>query len=274
MKNRGRYQSETTAVESRRPTLQLKRIRIVSRDFTHTFENGRCDFSDVLTKVLHLLDQNGCNAVIFSLFSIIPQHTYFLEQLNKLSLKHVKAIFLEEFKDFPRKNERQPGRYVVYHRSHGTWVEYTFYQRFGRLSDLPRGGISDFVSNILPMRMLGNCCVLLCGESNGVKYSKTDSKVHDTFRLREAIPPDVKIILNPVHDRMTRFEMNMKRQYLSEQGRWMISVWNKGKRDKNSKTRDGSGPAWKIFHDGLEKQIEFLNNSLGVELGVLDFEKE
>jgi len=65
MKNRGRYQSETTAVESRRPTLQLKRIRIVSRDYTHTFENGRCDFSDVLTKVLHLLDQNDAMPLFF-----------------------------------------------------------------------------------------------------------------------------------------------------------------------------------------------------------------
>jgi hypothetical protein len=39
-------------------------------------------------------------------------------------------------------------------------------------------------------------------------------------------------------------------------------------------TRDGSGPAWKLFHDGLEKKIEFLDNSLGIEIGVLDLGKE
>lgn len=38
-----------------------------------------------------------------------------------------------------------------------------------------------------------------------------------------------KIILNPVHDKMTRFEMKLKRRFLPKNNRLVISVWNKEK---------------------------------------------
>jgi hypothetical protein len=39
-----------------------------------------------------------------------------------------------------------------------------------------------------------------------------------------------------VHDRMTRFEMDKKRSYLSAADRHLVAVWNKGKVFKNRKT--------------------------------------
>ena len=110
---------------------------------------------------------------------------------------------------------------------------------------------------------------MLCGESNGVKYSRDSKAVHDDFRLRKSIPEQAKIILNPVHDRMTRFEMNLKREFLSKNDRWVISVWNKGKVDKNGKVKDGKRPAWTIFYDGKEKAVESIPE-FGVEIGILD----
>ena len=130
--------------------------------------------------------------------------------------------------------------------------------------------VDNFVANEVPRRVMGNCCVLLCGETNGVKYSKHDKKIHDTFGLREAIPSAVNIILNPIHDRMTRFEMKLKGQFLSENSRWVISVWNKGKQDKNGKTKDGNGPAWTVFHDGNEIDVPRIPNEFGVEIGTLN----
>jgi hypothetical protein len=72
---------------------------------------------------------------------------------------------------------------------------------------------------------------------------------------------------------MTRFEMKLKRQFLSEKGRWVISVWNKGKEDKNARVKDGSGPAWTVFHNGVSNDVDLLPNALGIEIGILDVEK-
>jgi hypothetical protein len=67
---------------------------------------------------------------------------------------------------------------------------------------------------------------------------------------------------------MNRSEMKKKRRYFSLRGRWVISVWNKGKIDKSGKTKDGTRPAWTIFNNGAEKKIECLPNELGVEIGI------
>ena len=144
---------------------------------------------------------------------------------------------------------------------------------FGTVTGMPKQEIDDFVKNDLPKRILGNCCVLLCGETNGVKYSKTDKKIHDTFGLKKAIPPNVDVVLNPIHDRMTRFEMKLKRQFLSKKNRWVISIWNKGKQDKNGKVKDGSSPAWTVFYNGNELEVQKIANYIGVEIGVLDLKK-
>jgi len=251
------------------PSLRISKLGIISRNYQCKFCNGYRDFSHTLVAVLKLMDAQGCDAVLFSLYSIIPRDIY--SPLPALKgLKTVKAVFLEEFHDGKR---RKPRRYLVYYRTLKRWAEYEFFQVFGSLREKHREDIVEFVRKEMPKRILGNCCVLLCGETNGVKYSKEDKTVHDEFGLKAAIPKDVNIILNPIHDRMTRFEMKLKRQFLSKNGRWVISVWNKGKKDKNGRTRDGLGAAWTIFHNEKEKYVELTPNQLGVEIGILDFSK-
>lgn len=251
------------------PRLDIPKIGIVSRDYREKFANGYKDFSHALPNVLKLLDDKGCDAVLFSLYSIVLRELYD-PRAAFTNLGHIRAIFLEEFQDGKC---RKAGRYIVYHRTSKGWTEYEFSQVFGTITEMSRQDIDDFVKKEMPKRILGNCCVLLCGETNGVKYSPKDKKVQDEFKLRAAIPSNVNIILNPIHDRMTRFEMKRKRQFLSENGRWVISVWNKGKKDKNGKTRDGFSPAWTVFHDGNEKDVVAISNQLGVEIGILDFSK-
>lgn len=261
-------QQRTTTVSST-PRLCITKLGIVSRDYRSKYQNGYRDFSHTLPNVLELLDDQGCDAALFSLFSIVPRNTFDIRTiLNKL--KNIKAVFIEEFED---KDNRSAIRYVVYYRDQERWEEYEFRQQFGSLSDMSQAAMFDFVKKEMPKRILGNCCVLLCGETNGVKYSPKDKNVNDTFGLRSAIPEATKIILNPIHDRMTRFEMKLKREFLSKNGRWVISVWNKGKVDSNGKTRDGQNPAWTVFYDGMEKFIEPIPNHLGVEVGILDVRK-
>jgi hypothetical protein len=282
MKNTDDLQQETIVKQGVSPKLNIKKVGIISRDYRCRFPNGPKglrDFSYTLPRTLKLLDDNGCDAVLFSLFSIIIRKSYdLLDTLTRLQLQRIKAIFLKEFEDRPErrlpKDQRESRRYVVFYRLKRKWLRYEFCQRFGSLTDISRNDIVKFVSDELPKkRILGNCCVVLCGESNGVKYSSINKKVSDTFGLRKAIPLETNIVLNPIHDRMTRFEMKLKRQFLSENGRWVISVWNKGKEDKNRRVKDGRGPAWTVFHNRVSKAIELLPNTLGIEIGILDVER-
>jgi len=248
------------------PELNLTKIGIVARDYRYKFSNGYRDFSHVLPALLKLLDSKGCDSVLFSLFSIIPRRGFDVRSAFN-NLKNIKSIFIEEFKDG---DIREAGRYVVYYKTRRGWEEYNFYQVFGTITKMPQSKIDDFVNNEVPKRILGNCCVLLCGEINGVKYSKDCKQVKDLYGLRAAIPKGVNIVLNPIHDRMTRFEMKLKRQFLSRANRLVISVWNKGKEDKRGKVKDGRKPPWTIFHNGNEKEVDRLQNEFGIEIGIFD----
>jgi hypothetical protein len=273
VKNYGEEGREIGPTQTIAPKLSLKKIGIVARDYGCKFPNGRRDFSDVFPDVLKLLDGKGCDAVLFSLFSIISRKSFDLhKEIDRVRLKKIKAVFLEEFHDYPKRRlqskQRETKRFVILYRSNGQWIDYELEQSFGTLPNLAK--LRSFISDEIPKkRSLGNCCVLLCGEINGV-IALNHTNVVDRFGLRAAIPKTSNIILNPSHDLMFRPEMKKKRKYFSRKSRWMISVWNKGKKDKRGKTRDGSSPAWTIFHDGIEKEIEYLPTELGVEIGILN----
>ena len=254
------------------PNLHISKLGIVSRDYGHEYENGYRDFSKSLPGVLKLLDGQGCDAAIFSLFSVVPRRSFGLRGCFR-NLRNIKAVLLEEFHDG---KERCACRFVVWHKTNSVWQEYEFEQVFGTLTGMKENEIHDFVENEMPKRVMGNCCVLLCGESNGVKYSPKDRKVHDPYGLASAIlKKNVEIVLNPIHDRMTRFEMRLKRRFLSRKNRWVVSVWNKGKTLKDGKVRDGKGPAWTVFRNGNKREVEvpLIPNKLEVEIGILDVRK-
>ena len=221
----------------KQPALNIRKIGIVSRD-----HNENKDFKNSLPKVLQLLDQKGCDAVLFSLWSLPPG--YDPRGVFK-NLKGIKSMFVEEFE----KGNRQATEFVVYYRTPSDWKEYRLKQKFSTLTGKKKADIHQFVEEEMPKRVLGNCCVLLCGESNGVMYKRDDEKIHDVFKLRKAIPKAVSIILNPCHDYMRRFEMKLKREFLSKNNRWVISVWNKGK------GRESKEP-WTIYHNGKKQDIE------------------
>ena len=276
---RGAFQSQRSAKVAQAPRLNITKLGIVSRDYGRKYENGYRDFSHVLPDVLKLLDNNGCDAVLFSLHSIAPRKNY-----NPLAamkpLKNIKAVFLEFLSDPTRTPAKQLtfGHHFIFYRSKKEWRKCERSQKFGSLSKCTeleaRAKMDDFVQNTMSTRTLGNSCILLCGEINGVRYSRKDKKINDRHGLRAAIPHEVKILLNPAHDRMTRFEMKLKRKFLSENNRWVISVWNKGKKiGSKNKPRDGTAPAWAIFHGGNEKSTPSIGNSLNVEIGILDFAK-
>ena len=263
---------------AKQPHFNIHKIGIVARNY-----NTINDFSNLLPQILKELDNEGCDAALFSLYTIVPRDD--LRDAFK-ELKNIKAVFLEKFRfgvsgqkiegHFMDSSPTAEGYFVYYHTSSG-WQKYHFYQEFGSRRRDRHGKKTDvgkFIKQEFPKRFLGNCCILLCGETNGVTYSQSKKKVDDKFKLRKAIPENVKIILNPIHDRMTRHEMPKKRNFLSANNRWVISVWNKGKRDKNGKVKNETGPAWDIYHNGKQypKPIDILQRD-GVEIGILDIGK-
>ena len=265
-KNLDKNNTESKKI-SEKPVLDIHKIGIVTRNYNDTFPNGYRDFSHSLPSVLKFLDKEGCDAVLFSLYSIRKGYDP-CSAFN--DLESIKTIFFEEFDDDGEK--RSPNHYAIYYYTLSCWNKYKLTQKFGSLKNTSLGKINNFVKEEMPARILGNCCVLLCGETNGVKYKKADKKIYDEFNLRQAIPGMTEIILNPLHDRMTRFEMKLKRKFLSENNRWVISVWNKGKQYKNGQTKDGSGPAWSIYHNGEPYEIA-MSRDFGVEIGILDVSK-
>lgn len=251
-----------------KPSLNIKRIGVVSRDYNHQFENGYGDFSFALRDILQLLDRHKCDAVLFSLYGIQQRCDYSAKaEIAKLTLEHISAIFLEVYEKI--KQDNYPPFFVYYATSQG-WAEYELKQSFGSLTRKPPSCLTNFVKHVVPKRVIGNSCILLCGEINCAKYSPKDKEVQENSKLRNSLK-QVKIILNPIHDRMTRFEMNLKKKFLSEGGRVVVSVWNKGKKDKNGNVRDGKKPAWSVYCNNEKIQIEPIDHKIpNVEIGILD----
>lgn len=264
-------QIPTTNTE-RAPHLKVAKIGIVSRDYCHKYGSGFRDFSEAFSEILKWLDDKGCDTVLFSLYSIIPRKSFM--PLHSMRLRNIKTVLYEEFED--GKEWRGKGSVVLYRRAN-KWHRYDLPNwGFGSLKGLTRKKkvekVETFIRKGIPGRRLGNCCAILCGEINGVPYHKDTRRVRDDFGLRGSLQREVTVILNPGHDRMTRFEMKLKRSFLSENGRWTISVWNKGGQDKNGRTHDGIKPPWTVFHNGQEVPVEPIQNQMGVEIGILKIE--
>lgn len=249
--------------------LTVRRVGVVARDYNVRFPNGYRDFSHVWQDVLTLLDGHGCDAVLFSLYTLVPRPDFDPYAALK-SLKAVRLVCVEEFMDRPR--GRKPGDCVAYYRDGPDWREHRVKQVLGRVNTPAMArAAQEFAQKVAPERVLGNCALLICGEVNCARYAKRGDKgIHDVFGVRAALPPTVQVVLNAGHDRTTRFELPRKRRFFSEGGRYAISVWNRGKLDKHGGTRDGTNPPWTVFYDGEAVHIPKVTNSLGVDIGYLE----
>ncbi len=248
---------------------------LLSRDYRDEDENGFRDFSHTFEEILLRLNKEGCDSALFSLYTLVKREELEVIQiLNRLEIDNIKAVFIAEFEDGV---ERMSGDYVIYFKDKGEWQTYRLAQKFGSLKytqSFNRQVIEPFKAEVKKQRLLGNCTVLLSGESNIVKFSQANERVEDPFKYFDQLNSDIKIILNPVHERMMRFEVNLKRKFLSKNRRWLISVWNKGKADKNGQVKNGNRPAWMVFYNGEEKPIKPIESSLStrlnIEIGIVD----
>jgi hypothetical protein len=217
------------------PGLKVAKIGIVSRDYRHKYDNGFRDFSERFSAILKFLDDKRCDTVVFSLYSIDFSKRESFVPFRSVQLRHVKAVLYEE----GVKGEKNR-RCVVFYRRGSKWHRHVlpgggFPTLKGLTDKKKREKVGKFIERSIPGRTLGNCCAILCGEINGAPYHMDTGRVADDFGLRKSLQREVTVVLNPGHDRMTRFEMKLKRRFLSKSNRWVISVWNRGKRTRMAK---------------------------------------
>jgi len=271
--------SEKTNIEKRKklkakepPNLLLTKIALVSRDYSEL--NGNSDYSKSFDEIIEYCDAEKCDSILFSPYTLLKKHRNIQASLKLL--KNVKCLFIEEF---AFTDVRSSIHFVVHYKQNKQWVTYEIEQEFARLdytNSFKKKIIDPFIYSI-KNRILGNCLLLICGESNIVKYSKKEKKVRDEYHFLSHIS-GTKVIINPVHDKMSRFEMKLKRRFLSKNKTIVVSVWNKGKILQNGKTIDGKGVPWTVYFDGKSielgsQEINFKNNISKIEIGILDFGK-
>lgn len=252
--------------------LNINKIGIVSRDYRNREKNGHRDFSYAFKSILTTLDEQACDSVLFSLYTIDNRTSFNVQNiLEELNFENIRTIFLEEFKD---SEERVPLENVIYYQDKDKWREQRLTQNFARANELTKKRIEDFRKEVKEKRIFGNFAVLLCGETNIVKYNKDDKKIGDPHNYLPLLNEEIKVILNPIHDRMIRPEMKPKREYLSKNQRLVVSVWNKGRSDKNGKVKNYKTPDWTVFYNGMEKELKPLNhnvdNQADIQIGIIN----
>jgi hypothetical protein len=212
---------------------------------------GHQDFAEHFAQINQICDGRGCNSILYSLFtwdenSPLPR-TY---QAIFDGLKDVQCVILEV-------GSRKSARKVV-----EVWLRdeerpLLFEQSFAKSSEpheLKRNLIRE-----IHKRIIGNGIIVICGESNIANFIPQNGTFRDDFGFNSILRShDVKVMFNPLHDYMTRYEMKRKRSYYSTDQRYVITVWNQGKRKGESHF------PWTVFCNGedLTDKVQEVSHSI------------
>jgi hypothetical protein len=142
------------------------------------------------------------------------------------------------------------------------------YQRFATSSS-PGRSKQEFMDD-LQGRRIGDALLVICGETNIGSLVRGSDEFSDPFRFDERLQAmEVRLILNPIHDYMRRYEMREKRRHYSLGGRTVISVWNQGRGQE-------SRLPWTVFRDGVERteEVREVHNPFSdrpdIRIGIID----
>lgn len=256
--------------------VMLYKLGLVTRDYNLVAPNGCRDFSRDFESILKYLDEHHCDSGIFSLYSL--SHGYQDQVVPILTkLQHLQCVLIEYFDDDIGTNKRSNTQNVLYLKTHDDWQPYLCNKRFGSLSTREKQKTFELLSAVTTERTFGNATVLICGESNIVRYQQKEKQVVDRHQYLSLHDADTQVILNPLHDKMLRYEMSLKREFLSQNGRTIISLWNKGKQLSSGRQFTEKCPAWSIYHDGTELHMPCvqhgIENTINLEIGILTLPK-
>jgi len=222
------------------PATDIKKIALVAHDYNVPDSRGLYDYSEHFTGINKLCDEQGCDTILYALYTwdstspIARMHDSIFN-----GLKHVQRVVLEVGQ--PSDNFD----HVVEIWVRGQLQPILVHQRFATSSS-PTTEKQRFVDD-LPFRQIGTALLVICGETNIASLVRGSDEFYDPFdfadRLRNL---KTRLVLNPIHDYMRRYEMREKRRFYSQGGRTVVSVWNQGKGKE-------AWLPWTVFHDGEEQ---------------------
>lgn len=228
----------TTSRSLSDPVGTIRKIALVSHDYNVADSVGRQDYSEHFARINRVCGEEGCDTILYALFtwddtSPVPRTAGSIFG----GLAHIQRVILEVFEPPDRFDHVE-----VWCRGHEAPLVAT--QRFA-MSTSPGFQKQAFIDD-LTRRRLGDALLVLCGETNIASLVRGSDEVYDPYDFAGRLEAmGVRLVLNPIHDYMRRYEMREKRRYYSNDGRTVVSVWNQGK------GKEAHLP-WTVFHDGEE----------------------
>jgi hypothetical protein len=208
-------------------------------------------------------DHQGCDTILYALYTwdrdsaVSRNHDAIFD-----GLAHVQRVILEV---------GQPALESFDHVEvwlRGQQAPLLTHQRFAT-STSPDASKQAFMTD-LANRLVADALLVICGETNIASTIRGSDDFFDPYgfteRLREM---NTRLILNPIHDYMRRYEMREKLRYYSLGGRTVVSVWNQGK------GKEAHLP-WTVFHAGEERTdaVRELSRPFGdrpdIRIGIVD----
>jgi hypothetical protein len=220
---------------SEQNNFSIRKVAIVSHNYNISNRHGHQDFAEHAAQIHPVCDSEGCDTILYSLFTwdenspIRRNHQTFFGDL-----KNVRCVILEVG------NKKSINKIVE------VWLKEEerpriMNQYFAKSTD-PYERKRGFIRSI-PSRIVGNSLVAICGESNIANYMPSNGNFRDEFGFNgELEARGIRVVFNPLHDYMTRYEMKKKRAYYSKNQRMVITVWNMGR------GRESSIP-WTVFYN-------------------------
>ena len=229
----------SATLSAEHPAARIRKIALVAHDYNVPDCRGLYDYSEHFARINKVCDDQGCDTILYALYTwdsaspVTRTHGSIFD-----GLKHVQRVLLEVGEPTDSFDHVE-----VWRRGHDEPA--VARQRFAT-SISPTSDKQRFLDD-LPARRVADALLVLCGESNIVKLKRASKKMEDGFGFRDRLRElKTRVILNPIHDYMTRYEMREKRRFCSRDGRTVVSVWNKGRGKE-------SWLPWTVFHDGEER---------------------
>lgn len=213
----------------------IKKVAVVSHNYNLSNSHGHQDFAEHASQIHSVCDGEGCDTILYSLFTWDENSP--IQRNHKTlfgDLKSIQRVILEVG------NKKSTNKTVE------VWLKEEERPRimdqcFAKSTD-PYERKREFIRSI-PKRIVGNSLVAICGESNIANYMPSNGNFRDEFGFNgELEAHGIRVVFNPLHDYMTRYEMKKKRAYYSKNQRMVITVWNMGR------GRESSIP-WTVFYN-------------------------
>lgn len=241
---------------------EIHKIALVSHNYNLPGDRELYDYSEHFAEINRLCDNQGCDTILYALYTWSLNSPVAKTHASMFSeLAHVQRIILEVWEPPDRFDHVE-----VWRRDQTE--PFAAYQRFATSSSPDRE--KRLFLEDLSIRRVADGLLMICGESNIVSLVRGEDAFSDPFAFADTLQDmQVRVILNPIHDYMRRYEMREKRRYYSRGGRTVISVWNQGKGKE-------AWLPWTVFHDGHEhtEQVQELPTPIpdrpDIRIGTLD----